>query len=130
MGQENRPCWFALPLFAGAASATIGFVAAWYGASAGLELSIGAALMLGIVAGIVALGNVSRQTKNAQRSWQLEIERLESQLAAETAAVLLEAGVGALEEIESKRQPGVFLSLFEIDPAWAGQLRVYALIGL
>jgi hypothetical protein len=96
----------ALPLLAGTASATIGFVAARYGASAGLELSIGAALMLGIVAGIVALGNVSRHKKNAQRSWQLEIERLESQLAAETAAVLLEAGVGALDEIESKRQQG------------------------
>ena len=98
-----------LPLLAGTASATIGFVAARYGASAGLELSIGAALMLGVVAGIVALGNVSRQKKNAQRAWQLEIERLESQLAAETTAVLLEAGVGALEEIESKRQRGEML---------------------
>lgn len=105
------------PLIAGAAGATIGFAAARYGASAGLDLSIGAALMLGIVAGIVALGNISRQKKNAQSSWQLEIERLESQLAAETAAVLLEAGVGALEEIESKRQRGEKLH------SDAGQLR-------
>jgi hypothetical protein len=96
----------ALPLLAGVVGATIGFVAARYGASTGLEVSIGAALMLGILAGIVALGNVGRQRKNAQKSWQLEIERLESQLAAETAAVLLAAGVGALEEIESKRQRG------------------------
>jgi hypothetical protein len=105
-GPAAKSSAVALPLLAGTASATIAFVAARYGVSAGLEVSIVAALMLGIGAGIVALGNVSRQKKNAQRSWQLEIERLESQLAAETAAVLLEAGVGALEEIESKRQQG------------------------
>ena len=33
-----------------------------------------------------------------------EIERMESRLAAETPQVLSEAGVGAIEEIESRRQ--------------------------
>jgi hypothetical protein len=96
----------ALPLLAGVAGAMIGFVAARYGASTGLEVSIGAAVILGILACTVALGDVARQRKKARISWQLEIERLESQLAAETAAVLLAAGGGALEEIESRRRQG------------------------
>src|SRR5207302_605310 len=56
VGPAGTSSALALPLLAGVAGATIGFVAARYGASTGLEVSIGAALMLGIVAGIIALG--------------------------------------------------------------------------
>ncbi len=77
--------------------------------------------MLGIVAAIVAIANVSKQKKNAQRSWQLETGRLESQLAAEMLPVLREAGVDALEEIESKREANEKLH------ADAGRLRQEAI---
>lgn len=111
----------AVPLLAGAAVATVGFLTARYAASAGLGVSIGAALALGIVASVLALANASRQKKNSQRSWQAETERLESQLAAEMAPILREAGVGALEEIESKRQESDGLH------AEAGRLRQEAI---
>jgi DNA repair exonuclease SbcCD ATPase subunit len=93
-----------LPLLVGSGSAAVGFVATRYGVSAGIELSIGAALLLGIVGIIVGVASVVRQKRNVQRSWQLEIDRLEKQLEVETRAVLVDAGVGTLEEIESKRQ--------------------------
>jgi hypothetical protein len=120
-GPAATPSAAALPLLAGAAVATIGFIAARYLGSAGLELSIGAALVLGIVATIVALANVSRQKKNAQRAWQVETGQLESQLAAEMPPVLREAGVDVLDEIESKRQENEKLH------AEAGRLRQEAI---
>ena len=120
-GPTAMPSSKAIPMRAGVAFATIGFGAARYGASAGIELSIGAALALGSVATIVVLTNATRQKKNAQRSWQLETERLEAQLAAEMLPVLREAGVSLLEEIESKRQESEKLH------AEAGRLRQEAI---
>lgn len=94
-----------LVLLAGAAGAAAGFVTARYGGSAGTAVSIGAALLLSLIGGaIAAFASIGARRRSAEMSWQAEIERLESRLAAETAPVLSEAGVGAIEEIESRRQ--------------------------
>jgi hypothetical protein len=86
----------ALPLLAGLVAAAVGFAVARFAGSAALVISIGAAVILGAAVGlIVALSSRRRQSETAM---------LESQLAAETASVLREAAVTALEQVESKRQ--------------------------
>jgi DNA repair exonuclease SbcCD ATPase subunit len=94
----------ALVLLAAAAGAAIGFAAARYGTSAGTGVSIGAALMLSVVAAVIAaLASVCSQKGKAEVLWRAESERLESRLARETEPVLSEAGVSALDEIDSRR---------------------------
>ncbi len=94
-----------LVLLAGAAGAAAGFVAARYGGSAGTAVSIGAALLLSVIAAaIAAFASMGGRRRSAEMDRRAEIERMESRLAAETPQVLSEAGVGAIEEIESRRQ--------------------------
>ncbi|MEO8594635.1 MAG: AAA family ATPase [Candidatus Solibacter sp.] len=95
----------ALPLLAGVVAAAVGFAAARFAVSAGLAVSVTAALLLGVAVGvIVALRNARRQRSSDEASWGIETAKLESQLDAETAAVLREAGVAALEQVELRRQ--------------------------
>jgi len=95
----------ALPLLGGLVAATVGFAVAWFASSGSMALSIGAALVLGVAVGaIIALSDSRRQRKMAESSWRMETGKLESQLGAETASVLREAGVTALEQVEAKRQ--------------------------
>ena len=94
-----------LVMLAAAAGAAAGFVVARYGGSAGTAASIGAALLLSIIAGaITAFTSMAGRRRSAEVYWRAEIERLESRLAAETPQVLSAAGVSAVEEIESRRQ--------------------------
>jgi hypothetical protein len=94
-----------LVLLVGAAGAAAGFVAAHYVGSAATAVSIGAALLLCVAsAAIAAFATMRVRRRSAAISWRSEIERLESRLAADAAPVLSEAGVGALEEIGSRRQ--------------------------
>ena len=95
----------ALPLLGGLVAATVGFGVGWFAGSASMALSIGAALVLGVTVGaIIALSDGRRQRKIAESSWRMETGKLESQLAAETATVLREAGVTVLEQVGAKRQ--------------------------
>jgi hypothetical protein len=94
-----------LVLLAGAAGAAAGFVTARYGGSAETAVAIGTALLLSIIAAaITAFATMGSRRRSAEIYWRAEIERLESRLAAETPQVLSEAGVGAIEEIEPRRQ--------------------------
>ena len=95
----------ALPLLGGLVAATVGFAVAWFSSSGSMALSIAAALVLGAAVGaIIALSDSRRQRKIAESSWRMETRKLESQLAAETASVLREASVTALEQVNAKRQ--------------------------
>ena len=95
----------AIPLLFGMAAAAIGFAVARFAGSAAMALSIGTALILGVAVGmIVAVSSSRRQRNSAESSWRIETGKLESQLAAETASILREAGVTALEQVEPKRQ--------------------------
>ncbi len=94
-----------LVLPAAAIGAAIGFVAAHYGGSAGTPVSIGAAILLSIIAAaIAAFASIRGRRRSAEVSWRAEVERLESRLTAETAPVLSEAGIGAIEELEARRR--------------------------
>ncbi len=95
----------ALPLLGGLVAAAVGFVVGWFAGSASMTLSIGAALVLGVAVGaIIAFSDGRRQRKIAESSWRMETGKLESQLAAEMASMLREAGVTVLEQVEAKRQ--------------------------
>jgi chromosome segregation ATPase len=104
-GPAAAPPVTSLVLLAGAAGAAAAFIAARYVASAGTVVSIGATLLASIIAAAIAVfASIGGRRRSAETTWRSEIERLETRLAAETAPVLSEAGVGAIEEIESKRQ--------------------------